>query len=102
MATVTRSDLADKLREKFGLTSGDAYKLVDVIFDEIGEALVNGEEVKFAGFGTFKILEKNARMGRNPKTGEPAVITARKVVTFRPSTEFRDRKSTRLNSSHAT
>ncbi len=91
MATVTRSDLADKLREKFGLTSGDAYKLVDVIFDEIGEALVNGEEVKFAGFGTFKILEKNARMGRNPKTGEPAVITARKVVTFRPSTEFRSR-----------
>ncbi len=91
MATVTRSDLADKLREKFGLTSGDAYKLVDVIFEEISESLLNGEEVKFAGFGTFKILEKNARMGRNPKTGEPAVITARNVVTFRPSTEFRTR-----------
>lgn len=91
MATITRSDLADKLREKFGLTSGDAYKLVDVIFDEISESLLNGEEVKFAGFGTFKILEKNARMGRNPKTGEPAVITARNVVTFRPSTEFRNR-----------
>lgn len=91
MATITRSDLADKLREKFGLTSGDAYKLVDVIFDEISESLVHGEEVKFAGFGTFKILEKNARMGRNPKTGEPAVITARNVVTFRPSTEFRSR-----------
>ncbi len=91
MATVTRSDLADKLREKFGLTSADAYKLVDVIFDEISESLLHGEEVKFAGFGTFKILEKNARMGRNPKTGEPAVITARNVVTFRPSTEFRNR-----------
>lgn len=91
MATVTRSDLADKLREKFGLTSGDAYKLVDVIFEEISESLLHGEEVKFAGFGTFKILEKNARMGRNPKTGEPAVITARNVVTFRPSTEFRNR-----------
>lgn len=91
MATVTRSDLADKLREKFGLTSADAYKLVDMIFDEISESLLHGEEVKFAGFGTFKILEKNARMGRNPKTGEPAVITARNVVTFRPSTEFRNR-----------
>lgn len=91
MATITRSDLADKLREKFGLTSADAYKLVDVIFDEISEALIHGEEVKFAGFGTFKILEKNARMGRNPKTGEPALITARNVVTFRPSTEFRNR-----------
>ncbi|MBR4860382.1 MAG: integration host factor subunit alpha [Alphaproteobacteria bacterium] len=91
MATITRSDFADKLREKFGLTSADAYKLVDVIFDEISEALVHGEEVKFAGLGTFKILEKNARMGRNPKTGTPAVITARNVVTFRPSTEFRNR-----------
>lgn len=91
MATITRSDFADKLREKFGLTSADAYKLVDVIFDEISEALVNGEEVKFAGLGTFKILEKNARMGRNPKTGAPAIITARNVVTFRPSTEFRNR-----------
>lgn len=91
MATITRSDFADKLREKFGLTSADAYKLVDVIFAEISEALVNGEEVKFAGLGTFKILEKNARMGRNPKTGVPAVITARNVVTFRPSAEFRNR-----------
>ena len=91
MATITRSDFADRLREKFGLTSGDAYKLVDVVFEEISQALINGEEVKFAGFGTFKILEKNARMGRNPKTGEPAVITARNVVTFRPSTEFRTR-----------
>ena len=91
MATITRSDFADKLREKFGLTSADAYKLVDVIFDEISEALIHGEEVKFAGLGTFKILEKNARMGRNPKTGTPAVITARNVVTFRPSTEFRNR-----------
>ena len=91
MATITRSDFAERLREKFGLTSGDAYKLVDVIFDEIGQALINSEEVKFAGFGTFKILQKNARMGRNPKTGTPAVISARNVVTFRPSTEFRTR-----------
>ena len=91
MATITRSDFANRLRERFGLTSADAYKLIDVIFDEISESLINGEEVKFAGFGSFKILDKNARMGRNPKTGEPAVITARRVVTFRPSTEFRDR-----------
>ena len=91
MATVTRSDFADRLRERFGLTSADAYKMVDVVFDEIHDALVNGEEVKFAGLGTFKILEKNARMGRNPKTGESALITARRVVTFRPSNEFRDR-----------
>ncbi|MBR3930230.1 MAG: integration host factor subunit alpha [Alphaproteobacteria bacterium] len=91
MATITRSDFADRLRERFGITTADAYKLVDVIFDEIGQALINGEEVKFAGFGSFKILSKNARMGRNPKTGESAVISARKVATFRPCNEFRER-----------
>ncbi len=91
MATITRSDFAARLREKFGLTTADAYKLVDVVFDEIRDALINGEEVKFAGFGSFKILSKPERMGRNPKTGVPAVISARRVAAFRPSNEFRAR-----------
>ncbi|MGN0917453.1 MAG: integration host factor subunit alpha [Candidatus Enterousia sp.] len=91
MKTVTRNDLAMRLREKFGFTTADAYKLVDVIFDEIQESLINGEEVKFAGFGSFKILTKPERMGRNPKTGESAVISARRVTSFRPCTEFRER-----------
>ncbi|HOY47540.1 MAG TPA: integration host factor subunit alpha [Alphaproteobacteria bacterium] len=89
MATITRIDFANKLREKFGLTTTDSYKLVDLIFTEVEESLVRGEEVKFAGLGTFKILNKPERMGRNPKTGAPAVISARRVVSFRPSTEFR-------------
>ena len=50
MATITRNDLANSLRERFGLTTSDAYKMVDVVFDEICESLINGEEVKFAGF----------------------------------------------------
>lgn len=91
MATITRSDFADRLRERFGLTMADAYKMVDVVFDEIRDALINGEEVKFAGLGSFKILEKNARMGRNPKTGQSAIISARRVAAFRPSNEFRER-----------
>lgn len=95
MATITRSDFANRLRERFGLTTADSYKMVDIVFDEIRDALVNGEEVKFAGFGSFKILDKNARMGRNPKTGEGAVISARRVTTFRPSNEFRKRVATK-------
>ena len=91
MATITRSDFANRLRERFGLTTADAYKMIDIVFDEIRDALINGEEVKFAGFGTFKILEKNARMGRNPKTGVSALISARRVASFRPSNEFRER-----------
>ena len=90
---MTRNDLATTLRDKFGFTAAQSGKLVDVIFDEICESLVNGEEVKFAGFGTFKILDKSARVGRNPKTGEIAIVTARRVVSFRPSNEFRERVS---------
>ena len=89
MATITRADFAENIRAAFGLTLADSYKLVDVFFAEISEALVRGEEVKIANLGTFRILEKNARPGRNPKTGETKVITARRVVSFRPSAEFR-------------
>lgn len=93
MATITRIDFANRLRERLGLTTTEAYRLVDLIFSEIEESLIHGEEVKFAGFGSFKILHKAQRMGRNPKTGVPAVITARRVAAFRPSNEFRQRVS---------
>lgn len=89
MSTVTRIDLANTIKDKFGLTSADSYKMIDSIFDEIEQSLIHGEEVKITGFGTFKILSKSARIGRNPKTGIPAVISARRVATFRPSAEFR-------------
>lgn len=93
MATITRNDLALKLRDAFGFTAAQSGKLIDVIFDEICESLINGEEVKFAGFGTFKILDKSARIGRNPKTGETAIVSARRVASFRPCNEFRERVS---------
>ena len=89
MATITRIDLANTLKNRFGLTSADSYKMIDIIFDEIEQSLIHGEEVKISGFGTFKILSKSARIGRNPKTGVPAVISARRVASFHPSTEFR-------------
>ena len=89
MATVTRIDLANALKNRFGLTSVDSYKMVDIIFDEIEQSLISGEDVKISGFGTFKILAKSARIGRNPKTGIPAVISARRVPSFRASMEFR-------------
>lgn len=89
MATITRIDLANALRNRFGLTATDSYRMIDIIFSEIEESLVNGEEVKITGFGTFKILSKSARIGRNPKTGVPAVISARNVTAFHPSSEFR-------------
>ncbi len=93
MSTITRIDFAENLRSKFGLTSTDSYKLIDLIFSEISFSLIRGEEVKIAGLGSFKILKKTSRIGRNPKTGKSAIISARQVVSFRPSTEFRKKIS---------
>ena len=93
MATITRSYLAKRLRDDFGFTTLQSNRLVDAMFNEICESLVNGDDVKFAGFGTFKILDKSARIARNPKTGEAAIVSARRVATFRPSNEFRERVS---------
>ena len=89
MATITRRDLAEALRNRFGLTATDSYRIIDIIFGEIEQSLANGEDVKIAGFGTFKILSKSARIGRNPKTGIPALISARRVAAFHPSGDFR-------------
>ena len=89
MATITRLDLANALRKRFGLTASDSYKMIDIIFEEIEQSLINDEDVKITGFGTFKILSKSARIGRNPKTGVPAVISARHVATFHPSDIFK-------------
>ncbi|MCL1902502.1 MAG: integration host factor subunit alpha [Alphaproteobacteria bacterium] len=89
MATITRADFAENIRTTAGLSAAESYKLVDLFFSEISESLIRGEEVKIAGLGTFKILHKKERMGRNPKTGESAVISARRTVSFRPNTEFR-------------
>ena len=93
MATITRLDLANALKNRFGLTAADSYKMIDIIFDEIEQSLENGEDVKITGFGTFKILSKSARIGRNPKTGVPAVISARRVASFHPRAEFRKKVS---------
>ncbi len=89
MTTVTRIDLANALRNRFGLTAADSYRMIDIIFDEIEQALANGENVKIAGFGTFKILSKPARIGRNPRNGVPAVISARRVASFRAGNDFK-------------
>ena len=83
--TLTRSDLVDAITEEFQVTKYNASEIVEDILEEIESALVAGENVKIAGFGTFTIRQKKERMGRNPKTLEEAVITSRKALSFRAS-----------------
>ena len=60
-------------------------KFVDQVFEIMKEALERGEKVRISGFGNFTVREKRARRGRNPKTGERMEISARRVVSFKPS-----------------
>jgi integration host factor subunit alpha len=83
--TVTKSSLAQAISEFSGLAVAYSLELVDIYFREIEDGLVRDGEVKIMGLGTFTLRRKRARMGRNPKTGQPAEIAARNVVSFRPS-----------------
>ena len=88
--TVTRADLVDAITSEYRISQADAAEIIEDILDEINVELMRGEDVKLSGFGTFKLRSKKERMGRNPKTGESAVVTARRVVSFRPSAQLRD------------
>jgi integration host factor subunit alpha len=87
--TVTKADLAEVLFEKLGLNKSEANEMVDAFFEEIRATLECGEAVKLSGFGSFHVLDKPQRPGRNPKTGEAVSISARRVSTFHPSTKLK-------------
>ena len=81
--SLTKQDIANALVKKTELTQTEALVLTNQFFDQIIETLKNGEEVKLSSFGNFVVREKSQRPGRNPKTGEEVIISARKVVTFK-------------------
>jgi integration host factor subunit alpha len=83
--TLTRSDLAESLNRKVGLSRSESSQLVTSILGHMSSALLNGKNVKISGFGSFLLRDKGERMGRNPKTGIEVVIPPRRVLTFRPS-----------------
>ena len=90
-ATTTKTDLVESLLPKLDKTRKEVQELVDHLFEMTKDTLSNGEDIKLPGFGNFRVREKRERAGRNPKTGAKIPITARKVVTFRPSTILRER-----------
>ena len=92
--TITKAEMAHHLVDEIGLTYRNSLELVDSLFDTIRETLASGEDVKLSGFGNFTLREKTARPGRNPMTGVPCEITARRVVTFKASQKIRERAGT--------
>lgn len=85
MKTITRISITEAIYEQIGLSRKDSGDVLDMVIEEIKSELESGEDVKISSFGTFGLRKKNARMGRNPKTGTPAEITPRTVISFRPS-----------------
>ena len=83
---MVKSDLIKTIQTQVGVSPFTAKAVVDEVINQITTALANGDEVTLRGLGVFKTKRKNERMGRNPKTGEDAVISARTVVIFKTST----------------
>ncbi len=80
--TLTKAELAAHLVSILGLSRIEARDLVDLFFEEISAVLQSGKDVRLSAFGNFIVKDKSARPGRNPKTGEDKIISARRVVTF--------------------
>ena len=89
MKTITRADVAETIYEEVGLSRKDSGDILDMIIDEIKTELVKGNDVKLSSFGTMALRKKNPRVGRNPKTGVEAEISARTVISFKPSQNLR-------------
>ena len=84
-STMTKADIVEKVYSKIGFSKKEASELVELVFVTLKDVLTKGEKVKISGFGNFVVRGKNERIGRNPQTGEQIKISARRVLTFRPS-----------------
>ena len=86
----TKADLTDALYEKMGLNRSEISKAIDLVIEELKEALVRGQVIELRGFGTFEIKVRKARpRARNPRTGENIAVNSHGVVAFRSGRELK-------------
>ncbi|MBV8061496.1 MAG: integration host factor subunit alpha [Alphaproteobacteria bacterium] len=100
--TVTRAQLAEAVYQEVGLSRNDSAQLVDVILEEVSQALIREEMVKLSSFGSFQVRSKGQRVGRNPKTGQEVPILPRKVLVFRASHVLKDKINRALGGTTST
>lgn len=83
---MTKAEIIDAVYEKVGgFSKKEAAEVVEKVFDTMKDVLAEGEKIKITRFGNFVVRAKNERVGRNPQTGDPIPIEARRVLTFKPS-----------------
>ena len=88
---MTKKDIVLKITDMTGIKQVDVKKVVQRTFDVIIESLIRSEKVELRNFGVFKIKERRARFGRNPRTGESVPVPPRKVVVFKPGLEMKQK-----------
>ena len=89
--TLTKQKIAEAICKKTGISKVDAEEIVASFFNLMIDILASGEMIKISGLGNFDLIDKAERPGRNPRTGVPTAISARRVVTFRPGNKFKAR-----------
>jgi len=87
---MNKTQLIDAVSVESGLTKLDARKAVDGFIKTVGEQLKQGEKIALVGFGTFSVLERSARTGRNPQTGAKLEIGKRNIIKFKAGSELTD------------
>ena len=87
---MNKGDLINKVAESAVLTKAQATSAVNSVLDSVGQCLVNGDKVTLIGFGTFSVSHRDARMGRNPQTGQSIQIAAKNNVKFKAGKELTD------------
>ncbi len=87
---MTKADLVEEVAHATDLTRKDSEVIVDTLFESVIKALRAGDKLEVRGFGSFRVRERNARVGRNPKTGEKVEVPAKRVPYFKPSKELKD------------
>jgi DNA-binding protein HU-beta len=88
---MTKAELVAKIAEEAKVKKSEAERCLNAFVNALAEALEKGERVALPGLGVFNVRERKERKGRNPRTGEPMIIPARKVVTFSPAKALKER-----------
>jgi len=85
---MNKAELVDQIASQAGLSKADAKKALDAFVGATTAALKKGDRVALVGFGSFAVSKRNARTGRNPQTGQPITISAKKVVKFKAGSDL--------------
>ena len=87
---MTKADLIEEVSRVVELTRKESEVIVEAIFDSVVRSLRTGDKIEIRGFGSFRTRERQARIGRNPKTGDRVEVPAKRIPYFKPSKELKD------------